>query len=60
MILRNEDRITIETYDKNKIEKLKRNGFVSIYEDMVPIKGKKKASTVKRSTRGIKAKQSIS
>lgn len=58
MILRDSDGITIETYVKDEIEKLKSRGFVSIYSDKSPLAGKKKAPVQKRSTRGTKGKRS--
>jgi hypothetical protein len=60
MILRNRDRITIETFDKDEIERLKRRGFVDIYDDMASKTGKKKVRTAKRSTKGMKEKRSMS
>jgi len=53
MILRNEDGITIETYNENEIKGLTAKGYVSIYRDKAPVTGKKKASAKKRST-GVK------
>ncbi|MFC1855025.1 hypothetical protein ACFL2A_00595 [Thermodesulfobacteriota bacterium] len=57
MILRSKGGITIETSDKDKIKTLMNRGFVSIYEDTSPLKGKKKGSTPKRSTKGMKGKR---
>jgi hypothetical protein len=58
MLLRNENGITIETYDKEEIKKLSKKGYVSIYEDIKKNAGKKKTRLVKRSTRGTKGKRS--
>ena len=66
MILRNKDLITIETHDKNEIERLINQGFVNIYDDMKrvslpdPSKGKNPRTAKKKSTRSTKKKRSTS
>ena len=66
MILRNKDLITIETYDKDEIERLFKKGFVNIYDDMkritlpAPSKGKNPGTVKKKSTRSTKKKRSTS
>jgi hypothetical protein len=66
MILRNKDLITIETYDKDEIERLFKKGFVNIYDDMkritlqAPSKEKYPGSVKKKSTRSTKKKRSTS
>lgn len=54
MILRNKDFLTIETNDKDEIERLTKKGFVNIYDDRAPLAGKKKP----KSTVGTKGKKS--
>lgn len=53
MILRNKDFLTIQTNDKDEIERLIRKGFINIYDDRTPLESKKKP----KSTAGTKGKK---